>query len=77
MKIEERIFEAISRLERHEAMCEERSKTIFNRLDAIDDGLDSINKTLLRGAGRPNLWDGGANSVAPLFTPVGASMYLS
>ena len=51
MKIEERIFEAISRLERHEAMCEERSKTIFNRLDAIDDGLDSINKTLLRGAG--------------------------
>ena len=67
MKIESAYLEAISRLERHEAMCEERSKTIFNRLDAIDDGLDSINKNLATGCGRPNLWDGGANSVAPLF----------
>jgi len=51
MNTEERIYEAIRRLERHEAMCEERSKTIFNRLSAIDDGLESINNTLLKGAG--------------------------
>lgn len=51
MDTNERIFEAISRIERHEAMCEERSKTIFNRLSAIEDGLESINNTLLKGAG--------------------------
>lgn len=51
MNTEERIYEAIRRLERHEAMCEERSKTIFNRLSAIEDGLESINSTLLKGAG--------------------------
>jgi hypothetical protein len=27
-------------------MCEERSKTIFNRLESIDDRLDSIHKNL-------------------------------
>lgn len=51
MDTNERIFEAISRIERHEAMCEERSKTIFNRLDSIEEGLTAINKTLLTGAG--------------------------
>ena len=51
MNSEERIYEAIRRIERHEAMCEERSKTIFNRLSAIEDGLESINSTLLKGAG--------------------------
>lgn len=51
MDINDRIFEAISRIERHEAMCEERSKTIFNRLDRIEEGLESLNKTLLTGAG--------------------------
>lgn len=51
MDINDRIFEAISRIERHEAMCEERSKTIFNRLDRIEEGLQSLNKTLLTGAG--------------------------
>lgn len=51
MDTNERIFEAISRIERHEAMCEERSKTIFNRLDSIEEGLMAINKTLLTGAG--------------------------
>lgn len=51
MNTEERIYEAIRRIERHEAMCEERSKTIFNRLSAIEDGLESINNTLLKGAG--------------------------
>jgi hypothetical protein len=51
MNSDERIYEAIRRIERHEAMCEERSKTIFNRLSAIEDGLESINNTLLKGAG--------------------------
>ena len=51
MDTNERIFEAISRIERHETMCEERSKTIFNRLDSIEEGLTAINKTLLTGAG--------------------------
>lgn len=51
MDIQEQIFEAVKRIERHEAMCEERSKTIFNRLENIEEGLDTINKTLLTGAG--------------------------
>ena len=46
-----RYTEATQRLASHEAMCEERSKTIFNRLSAIEDGLESINNTLLKGAG--------------------------
>jgi len=48
---DDRIFQAISRIEKHEAMCEERSKTIFSRLDNIETGLDNINRTLLTGAG--------------------------
>ena len=32
----------------HEAMCEERSKTIFNRLDRIDSSLDLINKRMFQ-----------------------------
>ena len=54
----DRYWEAISRIASHEAMCEERSKTIFNRLDRIDNSLDAMNKrmftvglTLLTGMG--------------------------
>jgi hypothetical protein len=43
---EERYFEAIQRLTAHEAMCEERSKTIFNRLDAIEGQLSAINNNM-------------------------------
>jgi len=32
-------WEALNRISAHEAMCEERSKTIFNRLDKIDETL--------------------------------------
>lgn len=35
--------EALAKIQAHEAMCEERSKTIFNRLDHIDRTLDTIN----------------------------------
>ena len=59
MKVEERIFEAISRIERHEAMCEERSKTIFNRLDSIDESLTSLNRMVLTAAGTVILSMGG------------------
>ena len=43
---EERYFEAIQRLTVHEAMCEERSKTIFNRLDAIEGQLSAISNNM-------------------------------
>lgn len=39
-----RYWEAINRLTAHEAMCEERSKTIFNRLGRIDERLDTISR---------------------------------
>lgn len=59
MKVEERIFEAISRIERHEAMCEERSKTIFNRLDSIDESLTALNRMVITAAGTVILSMGG------------------
>ncbi len=41
-----RYWEALNRITTHEAMCEERSKTIFNRLDRIDDSLETMNKRM-------------------------------
>ena len=43
---EERYFEAIQRLTAHEAMCEERSKTIFSRLEAIEKQLSAISNNM-------------------------------
>tara|TARA_B100000900_G_scaffold397536_1_gene397998 strand:- start:1631 stop:1825 length:195 start_codon:yes stop_codon:yes gene_type:complete len=34
------------RLSAHEAMCEERSKTIFNRLEKIETSLAQLNKNM-------------------------------
>ena len=46
----DRHWEAINRnatqIASHEAMCEERSKTIFNRLDRIDSSLENMNKRM-------------------------------
>ena len=42
----DRYWEAINRIVSHEAMCEERSKTIFNRLDRIDGSLETMNKRM-------------------------------
>ena len=42
----DRYREAINRIASHEAMCEERSKTIFNRLDRIDESLETMNKRM-------------------------------
>ena len=41
-EVDEKVYEALQRLTAHEAMCEERSRTIFNRLDAIDHHLQTI-----------------------------------
>ena len=41
-----RLNETSSRLAAHEAMCEERSKTIFNRLDKIEATLLQLNKNM-------------------------------
>ena len=45
-EVDERIYEALQRLSAHEAMCEERSKTVFNRLDAIESQLKTINSNM-------------------------------
>ena len=43
---DERYFEAVQRITAHEAMCEERSKTIFNRLESIESQLSAINNNM-------------------------------
>lgn len=43
---DERYFEAVQRLTAHEAMCEERSKTIFNRLESIESQLSAISNNM-------------------------------
>lgn len=43
---DQKYWEAINRIMTHEAMCEERSKTIFNRLDNIDAQLAGMNKNM-------------------------------
>jgi len=43
---QDRYWEAINRIATHEAMCEERSKTIFNRLDKIDESLALVSKRM-------------------------------
>lgn len=43
---EDKYWEAINRITAHEAMCEERSKTIFNRLEGIDNQLAQIQRNM-------------------------------
>ncbi len=43
---EGRYWEAINRIATHEAMCEERTKTIFNRLAKIDGQLDTMSRNM-------------------------------
>ncbi len=45
-----RYSEATQRLASHEAMCEERSKTIFNRLEKIEAALLQLNKNMFIAA---------------------------
>ena len=43
---EDKYWEAINRITAHEAMCEERSKTIFNRLGSIDNQLAQMQRNM-------------------------------
>lgn len=43
---DQKYWEAINRIMTHEAMCEERSKTIFNRLGNIDSQLSGMHKNM-------------------------------
>jgi len=45
-EIEDKVWDALNRISTHEAMCEERSKTVFNRLDKIDERLDVLNRNM-------------------------------
>lgn len=47
----ERIHTLESRMAAHEAQCEERWKTTFNRLDDIDGHLDRIEGRVMAGGG--------------------------
>ena len=49
-KSDARYTEATQRLASHEAMCEERSKTIFNRLEKIEAALLQLNKNMFIAA---------------------------
>lgn len=40
---DDRYWELATRLLAHEAMCEERSKGVYDRLEKIEDGIGKIN----------------------------------
>lgn len=44
--MDEKYWEALNRISTHEAMCEERSKTIFNRLENIDNQLSQMQRNM-------------------------------
>ena len=48
MDIDERIFDLTSRLDRHEARCEERDKTMFSRLDNLDKQFRDLHSLLTK-----------------------------
>ena len=47
----EKIMELDARQREHEAMCEERWKTCFNRLGALDEGVGRLETILIGVAG--------------------------
>lgn len=44
--MDDKYWEALNRISTHEAMCEERSKTIFNRLENIDNQLAQMQRNM-------------------------------
>lgn len=44
--MDEKYWEALNRITAHEAMCEERSKTIFKRLENIDEQLAQMQRNM-------------------------------
>jgi hypothetical protein len=51
MDLNDRVREIEVEMAQHEAQCEERWKTTFNRLQDIEDGLKQMESRLLVGAG--------------------------
>lgn len=51
MEKEARLYELESKLNSHEARCEERDKTMFNRLDNIERTIRQHTVALLAGMG--------------------------
>jgi len=49
--IDERVRVMEVEMAAHEAQCEERWKTTFNRLDDIDEGIARIESRLIAGGG--------------------------
>lgn len=50
-KLEERVREIELEMAQHDAQCEERWKTTFNRLQDIEDHLKRIETRIMLGAG--------------------------
>lgn len=44
--MDDKYWEALNRITAHEAMCEERSKTIFKRLENIDEQLAQMQRNM-------------------------------
>ena len=51
MDLDERVREIEVEMASHEAQCEERWKTTFNRLNDIDEHLQRIENRILAGGG--------------------------
>jgi len=51
MDLSDRVRELEVEMAQHDAQCEERWKTTFNRLQDIEDGLKQMESRLLVGAG--------------------------
>ena len=51
MDLNDRVREIEIEMAQHDAQCEERWKTTFNRLQDIEDGLKQMESRLLVGAG--------------------------
>jgi hypothetical protein len=51
MELNERIRQIEIEMAQHDAQCEERWKTTFNRLQDIEDGMKQMESRLLMGAG--------------------------
>ena len=51
MDLSDRVRELEVEMAQHDAQCEERWKTTFNRLQDIEDGMKQMESRLLMGAG--------------------------
>jgi hypothetical protein len=61
-----RLIELDARQREHEAMCEERWKTCFNRLETLDEGVSRLETILIGVAGTVII--GGATVLLTILT---------